>query len=79
VNKKQILKYFSALILFLNTSCEYRFTAIKPEDLDNKNISPKVGADLLSAKGKPSPEEQKKLVIVSVHGFTATPYEKIYS
>lgn len=75
MNKSRLLKYFLFLVIFFNYSCEYRFTAIKPEDLDNKNIFPKVGADLLSVKGKPSPEEQNKLVVVSVHGFTATPYE----
>ena len=67
-------KHLLLLLLLALCACQSHFTAITPADLDNKNVEPTVGADLLSLKGV-SAEAVDQDVVVTAHGYTATPYE----
>lgn len=54
------------------------FAQTQPNDIDHAHVPPRVGPDLLSDKGQPSAEERDKTVIVTAHGFAATPFENHY-
>ena len=47
-------------------------------DIDHPHVAPKVGPDLLSGRGRPDLAQQAKTVIVTTHGFAATPFENHY-
>ncbi|PKL76306.1 MAG: hypothetical protein CVV27_10915 [Candidatus Melainabacteria bacterium HGW-Melainabacteria-1] len=51
------------------------FPHTRPEDLDHPHNPPKVGPELLSQQGTPSPKDADRPVVVTVHGFSATPFE----
>lgn len=54
------------------------FIHTKPDDIDHPDVLPRIGPDLLSFKSPPEPEARDKTVIVTAHGFAATPFENYF-
>lgn len=46
-----------------------------PEDVDHPHIPPRVGPNLLSERGVPDAVQAHTPVVITVHGFSATPFE----
>ncbi|MGE3725342.1 MAG: alpha/beta hydrolase [Candidatus Sericytochromatia bacterium] len=54
------------------------FDQVLPDDLDHAHVAPRVGPIWLSQAGSPSALQQKSPVLITVHGFSATPFETHY-
>lgn len=54
------------------------FDQVLPDDLDHAHISPRVGPLWLSQAGEPSPAQKQAPVLITAHGFSATPFESSY-
>lgn len=54
------------------------FPHTQPGDIDHPDVPPRVGPRLLSAQGRPSPADGEKTVLLTAHGFAATPFENHY-
>jgi carboxylesterase len=54
------------------------FEQIQPGDVDHLHIPPRVGPYWLSQQPPPSPEQALAQTLITVHGFSATPFETSY-
>jgi esterase/lipase len=54
------------------------FDQILPDDLDHLHIPPRVGPIWLSQAEKPTAAQQQNPALITVHGFSATPFESHY-
>lgn len=54
------------------------FPHTTPDDIDHPHVPPRVGAQLLSRAGSPAAADQRRPVLVTAHGFAATPFENHY-
>lgn len=61
---------------FAKPEAGFRFT--QPGDIDHPHIPPRIGPELLSDKGPADSQTANQTVLVSAHGFAATPFENYF-
>jgi esterase/lipase len=64
-----------ALVYIMLQGFTCSFYPMLTNDLGNKNVKPQYGPVLLSAIGQPAEEDKNRPVILTIHGYRATPFE----